>query len=248
MVLRTIDYGAAAARQAIELDRAAGREPREFVVESLVLHHGPGRWTAPATTAELLHGSDLSRYQLVEPWIRDASGEVHPQAVDLPRVLLGLARKWTMPEMAEQLGAVRRALAGTGSEHLDRHLAGVMRTMLESRNFPQALMEEETTMDAVVATFQRSMDDLVRQGLRTGRREGRERGVEEGSRAIVRRLVERRFGAAVAAKLEVLLGQATSRQIDQVADLVVDCAGSEDFLAGVRGALSPESRGDMDRT
>ncbi len=92
-------------------------------------------------------------------------------------------------------------------------------------------------MNEVVATFRRSMDDLVRQGLVEGRERGRREGVEQGSRAIVGRQVERRFGAAAAARVAELLAGASTNDIDAVADLVVDCEGPEDFLAGVQAMM-----------
>ncbi len=246
MALRTVQYASLALKQLIE-SAARRKDPaRRIAVESLVLYHGPGRWRAPTKAAELVGGTGLQRYGVVMPWASGPGERGKPEEaeeVDVPRLLLGLAREWTAKEMAVQLAALMRLAARFGDAGFDSFVAGRVRESLDFREYAEDIFRETEflqggwAMDMVVATFQRSLREMIQEGVQEGLEQGLERGMQQGlgqSRRILCQQATRRFGRAAAAELEGLIARAVPEQIDEVANLVLDCDRADDFLAQVR--------------
>lgn len=92
---------------------------------------------------------------------------------------------------------------------------------------------------------------MLRQGLEEGRARGRQEGIKEGrregrrkgrreaearalqdQRATLARQARRKFGAETAKELASLLaGVGDSGRLDEVADLIIDCATGRELLA-----------------
>ena len=80
-----------------------------------------------------------------------------------------------------------------------------------------------------------------------GRREGREEGEVLGRRATLVRQAGRKFGAGTAKRLAALLGAVSdAARIDQVADLIIDCASGTDLLKQLESPTVPDSAGTAD--
>ena len=77
--------------------------------------------------------------------------------------------------------------------------------------------------------------DIRQQGIEQGIEQGVERGIEQET-ARLRRLAERRFGAAAAEQLAAALAGVTDPdRLAEAGDWIVDSATTDDFLARVRG-------------
>lgn len=78
---------------------------------------------------------------------------------------------------------------------------------------------------------------MLRQGLEEGRRKGRreaEARARQNQHATLARLARRKFGAETAKELALLLdGVRDSGRLDEVADLIIDCATGRELLAHV---------------
>ena len=74
------------------------------------------------------------------------------------------------------------------------------------------------------------------------RREGRAEGREEGRAATLVRQARRKFGAETADGLATLLaGVSDPERVGEIADLIIDCASGDDFLAQAARNGQPEA-------
>ena len=71
--------------------------------------------------------------------------------------------------------------------------------------------------------------------LDEGRRQGRSEGRRQGRREVLCSMASRRFDAAAGTELAALLaGVEDAAELARIGALIIDCAGSEDFLARAR--------------
>ena len=96
-------------------------------------------------------------------------------------------------------------------------------------------------MAEMVDRFQRSLDELVQQGVRKGVKQGVQKGIQTGVKKgraqVLRRMAARRFGEETAGQLASLLDRLPgSEDIDQVADALIECGTGEEFIERVRTA------------
>ena len=86
-------------------------------------------------------------------------------------------------------------------------------------------------MDTVVTEFQRSLDEIRRQG----REEGIEQGIEQGQVAVLVQLIAQKFGRETAEEVQrVILGGPDRDRVPWVVTAILDCDTPEDFIARVR--------------
>ena len=89
--------------------------------------------------------------------------------------------------------------------------------------------------------------DYREEGRQEGRKEGREEGEVLGRRATLVCQAGRKFGAETAERLAALLGAVSdAARIDQVADLIIDCASGSDLLKQLESPTVPDSAGTAD--
>ena len=219
MALRTTIYAVLTAQSLVK-EKAFRRKGRKLVVRTLVLHHGDRPWCAPTRLAELFRDSAPDTYRVVSP---RPAGAPPPKPQDLPELVLGLARPWTPKRMRKELPVLRRVVEECGDEEFDRFMARTVRTMLESRGYSSRQLEEAMTMESVVTAYQRGLEEMM----------------EEERLSLLRHMATRKFGPHTAEELPALLAHLPSpERIDRVADAIVDCDSSEEFLARVREGRS----------
>ena len=127
-----------------------------------------------------------------------------------------------------------------GDADLDAFMVERMDTMLELREYPDELkVGGARTMAEMVDRFQRSLDELVKKGMRQGIQEGMREGIEQGARQgrtqVLRRQAARRFGEEAAGRLSRLLEELSDPEvIDKVTDALMECGTGEEFIERAR--------------
>ena len=112
-------------------------------------------------------------------------------------------------------------------ENFDRFMARSVKAMLRSKGFSDQQVEEAMTMGAVVTEFQRSLEDI--------RREGREEGREQGQVAVLVQQIGRKFGERTADQVRrSIQGSPGGDRIALVATAILDCDTPDEFLERVR--------------
>ena len=86
------------------------------------------------------------------------------------------------------------------------------------------------------ARLQEWHDNAIAQGVQQGIQQGIRQGVHQGQADLLRRLAERRFGAATARRLSALLDSADADHLIDVGDWIVECANGDELLDRVRQA------------
>ena len=87
--------------------------------------------------------------------------------------------------------------------------------------------------------FQKGIERGIEQGIERGFEKGIERGRTEGERAVVCRQISSKFGPGTAEQLRGLLDRISDPEdMACVADAVIDCETTEEFLERVRGGLN----------
>jgi len=240
MALRTTVYGCLAAQSLLQHDKELGRGDRELAVVALVLHHGGRRWNAATRLRDLFRDSAPDAYRVVGrmPPDMQATG---PQ--DLPRVVLGLSGVTKAEQMRAALTVLRPLVDACGDGDFDRFMARSAKAMLRSKGFSSRQLEEAMTMGAVVTEFQRSLDEIRREGIEQGIERGREQGIaqgreqgrEQGQVAVLAQLIARKFGQGTAEEVRRLIAGSTGRdRIAWVSAAILDCDAPEEFIARLR--------------
>ena len=86
-------------------------------------------------------------------------------------------------------------------------------------------------MDAVATTFQRSLEEIRREGIE----EGIERGIERGQVSVLREFAARKFGSAVAETLVRELEDAPdATRVAKATEALLDCDAADDFVNRLR--------------
>ena len=227
-----------------------------MAVACLVLYHGDRPWNAPTRLHHLFRDSAPEAYRVVSPRPPEAPP---PTPLDLPRMLLGLVGASTAREMRAGLRVLQRVVRDCRDDDLDRFLSRAVKAMLRSKGMSSEHLEEARTMQTVATAFQRSLDEIRRegreqgirqgreqgirqgheQGIRQGReqgiRRGREQGMELGRVSVLRQLAARKFGSAAAEELaSELEGTPNPKQVARATEALLDCDTADDFLNRVR--------------
>lgn len=224
MALRTADYAILAIRELRRRDKALARGDRRLATACLVLYHGDRPWNAPKRLRDVYLDATPTAYRLVSRRPRDAPP---PTPLDLPRMLLGLVRIPTAQRMRSELAVLQRAVRDCRDDEFDRLLTRAVKAMLRSRGMSSDLLEEANTMDAVATTFQRSLEEI--------RREGIEEGIERGQVSVLREFAARKFGSAVAETLVRELEDAPdATRVAKATKALLDCDAADDFVNRVR--------------
>ncbi len=231
MPLRNLVYVGLAAQKLRNRSRGLGKSGA-LVVVSMVLYHGAGPWNVPVTAEELVPG--LTEYILVRP---EAADPDNARAEDIPGLVLGLLVPGQTPaELGRRLDALKRALEPGTDPRLRERIARQLSPVLASV-YDHSLLMETSPMATMLEVFTEARNADRARARNEGRLEGQARVI----RMIVRQSAQR-FGADTARRLSRLLAGVTDLdRMDCVAEAVVDCGGSDEFLARV-GALLEADR------
>ncbi len=215
MALRTTTYACLVLEGLVER-KELGRSGRLPGVVSLVLHHGTRPWNARTRLTELFRDAAPGAYRLVSP---KPPKEAEPAPSDLPSMVLGLARDWTPQELRAELPLLGRAVAACGDKDFDRFMAGCVGAMLVSKGYSEEQLAEAINMKSTMTAFERGLAEMV----------------QEGQILILRQQAASKFGPETADKLSQLLAEMSNpERINGVADAILKCDTSEDFIARVR--------------
>lgn len=226
MVLRTSIYGTLLAQRLFQQDKELGKGGRSLDLACFVLYHGDRPWNAPKRLRDLFSGPAPDTYLLVSPRSPNAPAKT---PLELPQVLLGLARASAARQVRVELPVLRRLIAAYGDEDFDRFMARAVRAMLISRGIHSEELERAMSMDTVAIAFQQSLEEIRQEGRDEGHRLGREQQVE-----LLRQLIARKFGPATADEVSrVLAADPDSERIARIAVSILDCDTAEGFLASV---------------
>lgn len=235
MVLRTSIYGTLAAQRLFEQDKELGRGNRNLDLACLVLYHGDRPWNAPTRLRDLFSGSAPDNYRLVSSHSPNTAAKT---PLELPQVLLGLARATGAWQMRPELPVLRQLVAACGDEDFDRFMARAVRAMLISRGIHSDELERAMSMDTVAIAFQRSLEEIRQEGRDEGHRQGREQGVRQGLELqvkLLRQLTVQKFGPETAEEVSQMLTADTDpEKIARIAESILDCDAAEEFLACLR--------------
>ena len=216
----------------------------------IVLHHGPGRWTAAVDVAGLAApcGAFLAPYQPAQRYfLLDVGGYTDvplPQGRNLVAALVRLERNRSRADVDAVLGALDEWLSESGNEGLRRAVgewmrqvyapgrpAGAAQPVAENRTEAQTMLRERV---------KEWMEEERAEGRVEGRAEGRARQVE-----LMRRMAARKFGSATAQRfVERLERVHDSEQVVEIGEWLIECESGEELLERLEGVHSrlPDGR------
>ena len=250
MALRVLEYTAMLYRELVR-GGAARLVARLPPVLPVVLYNGEQRWNAARDVADLIDpaGLVLAPYQ---PSQRHAVlDERHlaaddPQLGRLTRAVLLLERSRSAQDLARVAALLVEWLDSPGRTELKRVFAAWLWTLwwrLErGGGKTPATPPTELNLEDVKVTLEERVsrwpEPWIRQGVEQGIQQGIQQGVEQGlrqgldrQRALLRRLVEARFGARTAERVFASLRQ--EEDDDRLAELgeaIVRCETAEELL------------------
>ena len=257
-VLRNVGMAAERLRRNHDLDADGRLRPL-----AVVIHAGRRPWTAPgaagrvavddhgevlallalpyaALDARRLTPEHLPRRNLVST-LFELNG---PDAADAEAPLRALGG-W-LDELGERAAAVRAAYA--------EWLATVSPTAFPPPEAPalvaqltgtgtQDAQEEGMAVSVLEERLQQQFRRVGRKNHREGVAQGIEQGIERGlaaERQLLRRQAARRFGAAIAARLDGLLADIRDTEgLEPVGDWIIDCADGDELIARFGNGASP---------
>ena len=154
-------------------------------------------------------------------------------------MLLGLVGVSTAREMRAELRVLQRVVRDCQDDDLDRFLSRAVKAMLRSKGMSGEHLEEARTMQTVATAFQRSLDEIRREGREQGIRQGREQGIRRGRElgrvSVLRQLAARKFGSAMADELARELGGTPDpKRVARATEALLDCDTADDFANRVR--------------
>ncbi len=218
--------------------------PEEYPpVLALVIHTGPGRWTAADGTEVLraLPGRAARRLAPYQPQAYIALDVIRHSTPGPPdgnrlAAVARLAGSATARELVLRLAAEWRRFRGPSDTRFRRGmLAWAEEAVLgfPDSGFELPSFEELDGLEENDMAY--PLDDRAQQWqaewLEEGREEGRLAGREEGQRAMLERLAERRFGADAARRLSAALnGALDGAKLNELSDLVIGCATADEFI------------------
>ena len=220
-----------------DLTRSLNWKPSQKLppVVAVVLYNGPKPWRAKLDIAELIEsvGPALAPYipkvvyKLVDIWRCPVLG-----GLNLADLTFRLDRSEGPAEAEGSLGDLNTALRGPGSGSMRRMFVGFVREWLAARlpgvdvKGVKTLGEAQTMVGKGKLVWSEKWFD---QGLKKGR--------QEGQLEFLLRLVQRRFGDAVADTVRAAVAAMRDPSaLDELGDWLLDCDTADAFLARLKRA------------
>ncbi len=209
---------------------------RDHVVVQAVVYVGNARLRM---SSEIDEGSLQFRYSLVD--IRQFSGEVFLQSPSSSERALALL--CPVPDARETIARVLRSWAEVPFDERNnlletlvilsglRGLKSVVQERLPSMaiNTEVLIRDNEWFQEWKELGVKEGRQEGVKEGLQEGRQEGRQEGQKEGRSALLRRLIERKFGP-LPQWAEDRLSGATAEQLDECALRILDASALEQIF------------------
>ena len=224
----------------------------------IVLHHGPGRWTATVDVAGLAApcGAFLAPYQPAQRYfLLDIGGYTDvalPQGRNLMAALIRLERSRGPADVNAVLGALDEWLSESGNEGLRRAVGEWMRQVcVPGRSATATWPVDENRTEAQAMLRERVkewMEEERSEGRSEGRAEGRAEERAEGRARqveLMRRMAARKFGSATAQRLAERLERVhDSENVAEIGEWLIECESGEELLERFEGVhpLPPDGQ------
>ncbi len=205
----------------------------------IVLYNGRSRWSAPEEMGSLVApvGAHLAPFQLHQRYL--LVDEHALRVTDLPEdnlVAVQIAlEQGSIVHTEPNLRKLSRLLQGPGDESLRRVFVEWARELLERSSLTSAesglagelrRLGETGGLDEMATIFAENVEAFAKQHFA----QGLEKGLEQ-ERALLVRQAGRKFGAATANRLAVLLGGVDDPvRLDEIGVAIVDCADADSLL------------------
>ena len=216
----------------------------------IVLHHGPGRWTATVDVAGLAApcGAFLAPYQPAQRYfLLDVGGYTDaplPRGRNLVAALIRLERNRGRADVDAVLGALDEWLSESGNEGLRRAVGEWMRQVYapgRPAGAPQPVAANRTEAKTMLRERVKEwMEEERSEGRAEGRSEGRARQVE-----LMRRMAARKFGSATADRLvERLNRMHDPERMVEIGEWLIECESGEALFERFEGVhpLPPDGQ------
>ena len=212
----------------------------------IVLHHGPGRWTATVDVAGLAApcGAFLAPYQPAQRYfLLDVGGYTDaplPHGRNLMAALIRLERGRSREDVGAVLGALDEWLSESGNEALRRAVGEWMRQVYAPGRSAQATRPVAENRTEAQTMLRERVKEWNMQLLEEGRAEGR----AEGQVELMRRMAARKFGYDTAERLAERLERVRdSEHVAEIGEWLIECESSEELLERLEGGHSPSPDG-----
>ena len=211
------------------------REDTADPVLHVVVYNGDARWDAPLTLAGLVKRTEHDgpaqlalSYDVVDLMAVGRDDLPRPNLLTWVAEVEQSVHAGTLPERVRELG---EWLAAEGEPELTRTFDLWLGAMGRKLGVILPSIREYEEANAVLAnTIDRWEAEILQRGI--------EQGIEQ-EKALLRRLAERRFGAAAAEQLAAALAGVTDPdRLAEAGDWIVDSATTDDFLSRLGGAGS----------
>ena len=219
----------------------------------IVLHHGPGRWTATVDVAGLAApcGAFLAPYQPAQRYfLLDVGGYTDaplPHGRNLMAALIRLERGRSREDVGAVLGALDEWLSESGNEALRRAVGEWMRQVYAPGRSAQATRPVAENRTEAQTMLRERVKEWNMQLLEEGRAEGRAEGQAEGRARqveLMRRMAARKFGYDTAERLAERLERVRdSEHVAEIGEWLIECESSEELLERLEGGHSPSPDG-----
>ena len=251
MAVRVLAYSALLYQDLLR----ASAEPLPPVLP-IVLHHGPGRWTASVDVAGLAapSGEFLAPYQPAQRYFlldvgEDDAGDYTdaplPPGRNLVGALVRLERSRSDGDARAVLGALDRWLLESGNAALRRAVGEWIRQVYAPRRPATAAQENRTEAQAML---RERVQEWMAEKWAEGHAEGQAEGQAQGQMDLMRRMAARKFGDETAERLAERLELVNDvERLAEIGEWLFECGSgllarldrTSDF---VPGGQKPENR------
>ena len=149
--LRTSHYKFSAILELFWHDKVLKRRDRPLTLRSLVLHHGDQPWNESTRLRGVFLDASPEAYHVVSPRLPE---DPPPTPLDLPRMLLRLARVSTAEEMRTELPELQRVVGDCRDADLDRFLADNVKALLWRRRISGYPLKYAATLQEVATVLE----------------------------------------------------------------------------------------------
>ena len=227
----------------------------------IVLHHGPGRWTAATEVSALAapSGAFLAPYQPAQRYFlldfsEDDAGDYTdaplPHGRNLVGALVRLERSRSDEDARAVLGALDRWLLESGNAALRRAVGEWIRQVYAPRRPAVAATAAEENRTEAQTMLRERVQEWMAEKWAEGHAEGRAEGQTQGQMDLMRRQAARKFGDEIAQRLaERLEPVQDAARLAEIGEWLIECGSGEALLARLDRASdsgpdgrNPESR------
>ena len=211
----------------------------------IVLHHGPGRWTAATEVAKLAapSGAFLAPYQPAQRYFlldfrEDDAGDYTdaplPQGCNLVGALVQLERSRSDEDARTVLGALDAWLSASGNEALRRAVGEWIRQVYGQRRPAAAATPAEGNRTEAQTMLRERVQEWMAEKWAEGHAEGQAEGQTRGQMDLMRRQAARKFGDETAERLaERLEPVQDAARLAEIGEWLIECGSGEALLARV---------------